>query len=265
MHLTTALRHEYDHLFRTCTLRPAAMAKVDAAVATIRAARPRYEMVADRTSVPWTVIAVIHMLEASGRFTKHLHNGDPLTARTVQVPKGRPAFGAPPFSWEASATDALMMKRLHRQADWSLPRTLHTLEGYNGWGYRKHHPEVLTPYLWGMSTHYRAGKYVADGKWSPTAVSGQCGCAVLLRRLAELGDVAFDDQPEPVPDTPLVRFSPTRPAEPAEVERAADLQRWLNTHPGIFVRVDGVAGPRTSEAFRKVTGRYLPGDPRGDD
>ena len=44
--------------------------------------------------------------------------------------------------------------------------------------------------------------------------------------------------------------------------RAKELQRWLNTFPGIFVKIDGVPGPRTSEAYRKVTGSYLPGDPR---
>jgi lysozyme family protein len=263
MHLSPALQEEYVRLFRTCVVRPTAIAHVDAAVNRLREARPRYEAVAARTSVPWAVIAVIHMLEASGRFTRHLHNGDPLTARTVQVPAGRPRIGAPPFTWEASAADALTLKGLHQQRDWSLPRTLHTLEGYNGWGYRRHHPEVLSPYLWGMCTHYRAGKYVADGRWSSTAVSSQCGCAVLLRRLAELGEVRFDDQPAATPDAPLVRYHETLPADPAEQARAADLQRWLNTHPGIFLRVDGVAGPRTSEAFRRVTGRYLPGDPRG--
>lgn len=262
MHLSTALQDEYIRLFRTCVVRPNAVAQVDAAVARLRGARPRYEAVSARTHVPWAVIAVIHMLEASGRFTRHLHNGDPLTARTVQVPQGRPTIGAPPFTWEASATDALRLKGLHRQHSWTLPRTLHTLEDYNGWGYRRHHPEVLTPYLWGMSTHYRAGKYVEDGRWSSTAVSSQCGCAVLLRRLAELGDASFDDQPAADAAMPLVRFSPTRPADAAEQARAADLQRWLNTHPGIFLRVDGVAGPRTSDAFRRVTGRYLPGDPR---
>jgi lysozyme family protein len=45
-------------------------------------------------------------------------------------------------------------------------------------------------------------------------------------------------------------------------EAGMALQRWLNTHPGIFVRVDGKAGQRTSDAFHAVTGHYLDGDPR---
>jgi hypothetical protein len=44
--------------------------------------------------------------------------------------------------------------------------------------------------------------------------------------------------------------------------RVEDLQRWLNTFPGIFVKVDGVPGDRTSDAYRQVTGSFLPGDPR---
>jgi hypothetical protein len=28
------------------------------------------------------------------------------------------------------------------------------------------------------------------------------------------------------------------------------------------VKLDGVPGEKTSDAFRKVTGRFLPGDPR---
>jgi hypothetical protein len=41
-----------------------------------------------------------------------------------------------------------------------------------------------------------------------------------------------------------------------------ELQTWLNSFPGVFVKIDGVPGKRTSEAWRLVTGAYLPGDPR---
>ncbi len=78
-------------------------------------------------------IAVIHNMEASQNFNKHLHNGDPLTARTVQVPAGRPKKGTPPFSWEDSAADALAIRGLGAKTDWSLAGMLYQLEGYNGW------------------------------------------------------------------------------------------------------------------------------------
>ena len=41
-----------------------------------------------------------------------------------------------------------------------------------------------SPYLWSFSNHYARGKYVADGHFSATAVSQQCGAALLLKRLA---------------------------------------------------------------------------------
>ncbi len=203
-------------------------------------------------------------MESSLRFTGHLHNGDPLTARTVQVPAGRPRSGAPPFSWEESAADALASHRLGARTDWSLAGMLYQLERYNGWGYRRFHPDVPSPYLWSFSEHYRAGKYVADGSFSATAVSGQCGAAVLLRRLAEHGHIDFPDHPRPPAeaDPLLVRYSVTRPRAAAAAQRVEQLQRWLNTFSGIFVRVDGIPGPRTSAAYRLVTGEYLPGDPR---
>jgi hypothetical protein len=39
-------------------------------------------------------------------------------------------------------------------------------------------------------------------------------------------------------------------------------QRLLNQMPGIYVREDGLAGRKTSDAYREVTGYYLNGDPR---
>jgi hypothetical protein len=104
---------------------------------------------------------------------------------------------------------------------------------------------------------------VADGTWSDTAVSKQCGAAVILRRLAEKGLVSFRDQPRPATgQPPLVSYSMRKSTDPAIVQRVLDLQTWLNTFPGVFVKLDGVPGKKTSDAFKLVTGRLLPGDPR---
>jgi lysozyme family protein len=183
--LTPELRAEYERLFETCEVRPERVQAVGRWLTKIGEARPRYESVGTPLGVPWFFIAVVHCLEASLRFDTHLHNGDPLTARTVHHPPNRPRDGSPPFEWEFSAKDALVGQGLDRWQDWSLAGLLYRLEAYNGFGYRKHHPEVLTPYLWSFSQHYSAGKYVQDGVWSPTAVSQQCGAAVLLRALIE--------------------------------------------------------------------------------
>jgi lysozyme family protein len=260
--LTDALRREYERLFNTCSIRPERTADIEGTIAKLSAARGRYEA-AGAGAIPWFFVAVIHCMEAGLNFTRHLHNGDPLTARTVQVPRGRPRSGSPPFTWEVSAADALSVRGLGRGTDWSLAGTLFQIEAYNGWGYRRQHPQVLSPYLWSFSSHYTRGKYIADGTWSDTAVSKQCGAAVVLRRMAEKGLVSFKDQPTPTSgQPPLITYSMKKPADPVVVQRALDLQAWLNTFPGVFVKLDGVPGEKTSDAFRKVTGRFLPGDPR---
>ena len=73
---------------------------------------------------------------------------------------------------------------------WPLSVILFKLEGFNGFGYRTKHPEVLTPYLWSFSNHYTKGKFVADGVWDGNAVSKQCGAAVMLKALVEAGHIA---------------------------------------------------------------------------
>ncbi|MBM3738467.1 MAG: hypothetical protein FJW39_22025 [Acidobacteria bacterium] len=197
--LDAALRDEYQKLFDTCAVRAERAAGVDAIVGKMLANRARYETASRSTNVPWYVIAAIHAMESAMSFSKHLHNGDPLTARTVQVPAGRPKSGAPPFTWEVSADDALRLRKLHLVTDWTVPGMLFQVEGYNGWGYRQYHPETKSPYLWSFSSHYSKGKYVADGKWSTTAVSGQCGAAVMIKRLVERGDAVLPTPPPAAP------------------------------------------------------------------
>lgn len=265
--LTDALRTEYSNLFATCEVSPARLTSIDSDVSHIAANKARYQTVGDPLSIPWYFIGVIHLMEASLSFTTHLHNGDPLSARTVHVPAGRPAKGDPPFTWEQSATDALKLRNLDRVAEWSTPGILYQMEGYNGFGYRVNHPTVLSPYLWSGSNHYTTGKYVADGKFDPDAVSAQIGGAVILRRMAESQIIQFDQQGDPLNDgsaetsieafEPLVTYSETDPTPAART-----LQTALNSFPGVFLRVDGVPGPRTSDAFQKVTGHFLMGDPR---
>jgi len=191
---TDALRQEYADLFTRAAIRPEFFGPIRQVVE--RVSQPeqwnRYRAVELATSVPAHVVAILHIMEASGNFACHLHNGDPLSARTVRVPAGRPLVGEPPFSWEASAADALALRHLPRWPDWSVPGIAYVLEGYNGWGYRLHHPEVKSPYLWGGTTVYTAGKYVADGAWSDTAVSKQCGGMALLARLIATGCVHLE-------------------------------------------------------------------------
>lgn len=182
--LTNALREEYRKLYDTAAVTATRAAEVEAVAKRIRDARARYEAVQAATHVPWYVVGTIHQLEGRGRWNAHLHNGDPLTARTVRVPAGRPVAGTPPFTWEASAIDALRGMGFDRWQDWSIPGTLYCLERYNGMGYRLYHPDVLSPYLWSFTGHYTRGKYASDGKYDAALVSKQAGAATLLKVLA---------------------------------------------------------------------------------
>ncbi|MBE0623316.1 MAG: hypothetical protein IH606_00765 [Burkholderiales bacterium] len=184
------LSQDYEKLFATCAVGPDRIGQVNWHLQKLEAGRQRYQAVGGPLGIPWWFIGIIHGLETGFRFDRHLHNGDPLTARTVHVPKNRPT-GNPPFSWEASADDALRWEKLDQWTDWSAAGVLFKWEKYNGFGYRKHHPDVLTPYLWSFTNQYAKGKYVADGQFDPNAISKQCGAAAMLRTLVNSGAVSL--------------------------------------------------------------------------
>ncbi len=253
---TDDLLREYQRLFDTCQIRPERRQQVDRDVTAIARNRARYEEVGEPLKIPWYFIGAIHSMECSLDFSCHLHNGDPLTGRTRNVPAGRPPQGTPPFSWEASATDAMRCEDFDQVSDWTLPSILYQLEKYNGFGYRNRHPPVASPYLWSGSLYYSSGKFVADRKFDPNAVSMQTGAAVVLRRMADLGVITFPSKTIAALGA-NVAFSKTRRSDAAKA-----LQHALNGVTGIAIDEDGIPGPQTSEAFRTVTGRYLQGDPR---
>jgi lysozyme family protein len=262
--LIAELKKKYEGLFTSCKVHPQKLVDVDRIIDRLLLNHNRYQQVADGLGIPWHFVAAIHNMEATLDFTRHLHNGDPLSARTVHVPVGRPKKDKPPFTWEASARDALSLHSLNKQTDWSLSGNLYQLEGYNGWGYRLYHPHVLSPYLWSGSQHYEKGKYTDDGIWSDVEVSNQIGSAVILRRMVEQGMINFAGQPTAAEEIKklVVRYGTKKSADPLIVAKTELLQRRLNTVPGISIKVDGISGQGTSEAYRKVTGSYLPGDPR---
>lgn len=238
------LAQEYDRLYKSMAIDTSVMRAVERAVEKqlTNGGRERYEAVDRATGVPWDFVAALHMLEAGGRWDRHLHNGDPLTSRTVHVPAGRPLRGSPPFSWHESAIDAMEVMRLDEVREWSTARKLYEAERYNGFGYRLYHPDVRSPYLWGGTTHYRRGKYVADGKWSASARSKQTGVAVYLRVLG----LAQPEGP---------RFRVGRRGDDIEA-----LQRFLNRYQrGAQLAVDGICGRETARAFEEVFGVQMLG------
>lgn len=249
------LEDEYAALWETMRIRPERLTQVrESALDILRGPnRSRYETVQSDTGVPWMIIACIHSLEAGLSFRGHLHNGDPLTARTVHVPAGRPRTGQPPFSWEQSAVDALQMKAGNVIPGWSIPACLYYLEAYNGWGYRtgagrNTTPRFRSPYLWSFTTNYERGKYVRDGVFDPNAVSRQVGAAALLRVLIdetgqEPGDAESSSSTTNLPRPLLLRGN--RGAEVAELQMRL---RDSGFDPG---PVDGVFGPETEVVVRQ--------------
>jgi lysozyme family protein len=183
------LKPEYERLWADCVILPEHASTVAWYRSKLQTYRPRYEAVASATQAKWWFIAIVHALEATFNFQGHLHNGDPLTSRTVHVPAGRPPVWNPPSDWTSSAIDAINFEGFANQDDWSLARALFRFESYNGYGY--HGKGINSPYLWSFSNQYSKGKYVQDGVYDPNAVSGQCGTAVMLKALQLSGDVTF--------------------------------------------------------------------------
>lgn len=178
----------YDTLWNSMVIRPERVGTVDWYVDQIQKNKARYVGVQNTTGVPWFWTGITHALEAGLDFGSHLHNGDPLSARTTHVPAGRPVTGTPPFTWEFSATDAISMKGYNAWRDWNLASMLsYAFERYNGFGYRSSSININSPYLWSFSNHYSRGKYTYDGYYDPNAVSQQAGALVILKRGIERG------------------------------------------------------------------------------
>lgn len=182
------IAREYEAMFAAARPLEAHAHEIELVRQRVLKGAPAYRRMAAETGVPWAVIGVLHGLETGFSFSRHLHNGDPLSARTKRVPAGRPASGAPPFTWEESAADALRGHKLHRVDDWSLARTLYEIERFNGFGYR--YRRSPSPYLWSFSDQYRGGKFVRDGVFDPKALSRQAGAATVLKVLIAGGDLA---------------------------------------------------------------------------
>jgi lysozyme family protein len=180
------IRSEYLNLWNTMAVRPDKQAEMAAVAAKIAKGAERYQSVAAEfpNRLPWYVIGILHAMECECDFKTHLHNGDPLSARTVHVPKNRPPVWDPAWKWEVSATDAINVDGLDKVQEWSLPRILFILERYNGFGPRRRFGKA-TAYLWSYSNHYVRGKYVGDGQWDPEAGSKQAGAALLLKQLVD--------------------------------------------------------------------------------
>lgn len=174
----------YATLWDGANIKPARKTEVERIADRIIANRGIYESIEAETKVPWYWQGPVHYRESSLNFQRHLHCGDPLTARTVHVPKGRPKTGTPPFTFKESAVDALTMDghKLNLVPRWSVERCLYEHERYNGFGYMR--KGINSAYVFGATTKQMAGKYVADGKWNASVMDTQLGTAAIMKAIA---------------------------------------------------------------------------------
>jgi lysozyme family protein len=164
-------------------------------------AKQRYSeaSAASQKKVPWFIIGALHYREANLNFMGHLHNGDPLLAKTYHVPAGRPKGKWPPSDsqgnvitdrrqlWTLSAVDSLNSMAVPN-VGWTAAGTCWALEAYNGFGFRSH--GVNSPYLWNYTQYYNHAPYAAGGfymdgpdGWRSSYVSKQAGLIALLKQV----------------------------------------------------------------------------------
>lgn len=173
---------EYPSMWVTVTPRPEKLRDIRELAVKLLAHKHQCNEVAQLIGCPGIVVAVIQGLEAGGDFTKHAHNGDPLSRPTVQDPAHRPP-GPGPFTWKESALDALRLDGADKVKRWGLCETLWWFERYNGLGYWSH--GTPSPYLWSFTNLERPGRFVHDGPdgWRPDVWSSQPGVVCLLKEL----------------------------------------------------------------------------------
>lgn len=182
--------------FQSCELStdPQKLAELNTSVKKIMFNQARYRAVGQPFGIPFWVVGCIHYREADFNFTEHLHNGDPLTARTVHVPSGRPVNGNPPFTWEESARDALSLEGWDKKPMWDCANSLVRMEQYNGFGYKMR--GLKSPYIWNYTDQYSKGLFTGDGVFAPNAVDKEAGCAALMKGLKQMGVDLSENFPE---------------------------------------------------------------------
>lgn len=208
------VRNGYTNLWDKAKVNPARKDELLALWRRMKVNRPAYIELGDALGgIPWWFIAFLHYRESNLDFSKHLHNGDPLSARTVREPPGRPAVGKPPFNFYDSAIDALRLKRFDEVIDWSIPHALFLAEKYNGFGY--YSTGINSPYVWSGTDLYSSGKFYEDHKFSPNVVDKQLGLAGVLKIARSIGELDLTPpQENPMSEikaalTPFVALGPT--------------------------------------------------------
>lgn len=186
------LKQRYTDLWDSCKIRPERKDEAKKLVDIMLSNKERYGHVEAHTKVAWPIIAALHNKESSMRFTRNLHNGQPLNMITTIVPKGRGPF----HNWEESAIDALNMKKsliskLNLEDAWQIEECLWFAESYNGWGYYLYR-NINSPYLWAGTNKYDKGGYPKDNTFDANYIIKNLGIAAVFKTLEEMGELDLD-------------------------------------------------------------------------
>lgn len=194
-----ALALKYDAAWAEMKIYPNRIGAAKVVAKKILANKDRYLTAQAATGVPWSMIGLIEARESGCNQNCHLHNGDPLTAKTYHEPAGRPKAGAAPYDWLTSAIDALTLKGYNKRTFNTIGDIAVAMEEYNGFGYYRR--GIPSPYLWAGSDQYVKGKFIRDKVFDPNHVDEQTGAMVVLKALAQLD--ASVDPTATIPSAPI--------------------------------------------------------------
>jgi lysozyme family protein len=188
IHPFDILKPEYSSWL--ASMRVTRSGPVDAGVQEILRALPRYIAASQASGVPVLWIATIDLRESDCNPWAGLGQGDSWNRVSTHVPRGQGPFA----SWAAAAKFYLHYDHIDLAPPappgcWTMEYACYEGEGWNGWGPRDHGHR--SGYLLSCTNLYdpptgTAGKYVADGEWSPPTEDVQPGIIPVMKRLVEL-------------------------------------------------------------------------------
>jgi len=220
------LKSEYAELWHNMEIKPERLTIITQTADRIIANKDKYESLQTQTGVPWYFIGLLHLRESNLNFNTHLHNGDPLSARTVHVPAGKPLGGTAPFSFEYSAIDALKQKGYDKVTDWGIERIAYAQEKFNGFGYRG--KGVNSPYLWAGTNNYTKGKYIRDHVFNANVVDTQLGVMPVLKIILEkTGGSTVVVPTEDKTISPVAEVTTPTNKEMRQVSRKFSIVEWF--------------------------------------
>ena len=252
-HPFASLQNDYANcLSHMAVTRPLA---VDKAAKTIL--RPenlnRYRAAVAGTAIPAAFIGALDLREGSCNPLLALGQGDPWYRVSTHVPAGEGPFS----SWVAAARFYIGYDHLNDNTQpWSMEYACWKGEIWNGFGPRANGRR--TGYLWAATNLYDpptglGGKYIKDGKWSPSTVDAQVGIIPILYRIAQLRpDLALGHAlPDYIPTEKLPVDSVPGVDHIAATELSVkDIQHMLNVVGKLDLVEDGSYGRRTRAAAR---------------